>query len=184
MARDRLLPFSRALASVSPVSKTPVLPVIVIGAAAMAILVANINLPKLVELVTMIAVLWANLAYLIVTAAPVAPARAGVAAAGAADAGVFSLGRFGIPVNVAALLWSAFMVINVGWPRAAVYGAAWQTRFAPVILTTILVTTALVASARLRTSGSERPRERSAPAKRRARERVGESEGRSPSDRT
>ena len=57
MARDQLLPFSRALASVSPVSKTPVLPVLVIGAAAMAILAANINLPKLVELVTMIAVL-------------------------------------------------------------------------------------------------------------------------------
>src|SRR6185503_5028362 len=36
MARDRLLPFSRALASVSPISKTPVLPVLVIGAAAMA----------------------------------------------------------------------------------------------------------------------------------------------------
>jgi hypothetical protein len=35
------------------------------------------------------------------------------------------------------------MVINVGWPRAAVYGAAWQTRFAPIILTTILVATAL-----------------------------------------
>jgi hypothetical protein len=32
--------------------------------------------------------------------------------------------------------------------------------------------------------GGSEPRERSAPAKRRARERVGESEGRSPSDKT
>jgi len=150
MARDRLLPFSRALASVSPVSKTPVLPVLVIGAAAMAILVANINLPKLVELVTMIAVLWANLAYLIVTAALLRRRRQGwPGIASARDAGVFSLGKFGIPVNVAALLWSAFMVTNVGWPRAAVYGAAWQTRFAPIILTTILVATAIAASALL-----------------------------------
>jgi urea carboxylase system permease len=155
MARDRLLPFSRALASVSPVSKTPVLPVIVIGAAAMAILAANINLPKLVELVTMIAVLWANLAYLIVTAALLRRRVQGWPAVKAGDAGVFSLGRFGIPVNVAAVLWSAFMVINVGWPRAAVYGAEWQTRFAPIILTTILVTTALVASARQAAIGTQ-----------------------------
>ena len=147
MARDRLLPFSRALASVSPVSKTPVLPVVVVGAAAMAILVANINLPKLVELVTMIAVLWANLAYLIVTAALLRRRLQGWPGARTGGAGVFALGRFGIPVNVAALLWSSFMVINVGWPRVAVYGAEWQTRFAPIILTTILVAVALAASA-------------------------------------
>ena len=149
MARDRLLPFSRALALVSPVSKTPILPVIVVGAAAMAILVANINLPKLVELVTMIAVLWANLAYLIVTAALLRKRLHGWPGARAGEAGVFALGRFGIPVNVAALLWSSFMVINVGWPRVAVYGAEWQTRFAPIILTTILVGFAVAASAYL-----------------------------------
>ena len=62
---------------------------------------------------------------------------------------MFSLGRFGIPVNMAAVLWSSFMVVNVGWPRAAVYGAAWQTRFAPIILTAILVATAIAASASL-----------------------------------
>jgi hypothetical protein len=28
----------------------------------------------------------------------------------------FSLGRFGLPVNVLALLWSVFMVVNVGCP--------------------------------------------------------------------
>ena len=60
---------------------------------------------------------------------------------------MFSLGRFGIPLNMAALLWSSFRVVNVGWPRAAVYGAAWQTRFAPIILTTILVASAIAASA-------------------------------------
>jgi hypothetical protein len=108
--------------------------------------------------VTMIAVLWANLAYLIVTAALLrrrwqgwpfdgAQGRPGPPTGGNKD--VFSLGRFGIPVNMAALLWSSFMVVNVGWPRVAVYGAAWQTRFAPIILTTILVATAIAASASL-----------------------------------
>ena len=41
-----------------------------------------------------------------------------------------------------------------------------------------------VADRRQRASAASEPRERSAPAKRRARERVGESEGRSPSDKT
>jgi len=40
----------------------------------------------------------------------------------------FSLGRFGLPVNVLAMLWSVFMVVNVGWPRTLIYGEA--NRFA------------------------------------------------------
>jgi urea carboxylase system permease len=136
MARDGLLPFSRALAHVSPTSRTPVVPALVAGAGAIAILVANVNLPKLVELVTMVAVLWANLAYLLVTVTllvrrlsrrsrpepPAAPGR-------------FSLGRFGLPLNIAAVLWGAFMVTNVGWPREEVFGPQWQHRFAPALLT-------------------------------------------------
>jgi hypothetical protein len=34
-------------------------------------------------------------------------------------------------VNAAAVAWSAFMIVNVGWPRAATYGPLWQHRFAP-----------------------------------------------------
>jgi urea carboxylase system permease len=140
MARDRLLPFSAALSSVSPISKTPVLPVVVVGSGAIAILIANVNLPKLVELVTMIAVLWANLAYLVVSAALLWRRMHGwPAAAGPIRANRFSLGRLGIPVNAAAVLWSAFMILNVGWPRPEVYGAQWQHRFAPLILTATLV---------------------------------------------
>jgi len=39
------------------------------------------------------------------------------------------------------------MVVNIGWPRSAIYGEAWQHRFAPLMLTTILVATAVVAAA-------------------------------------
>jgi hypothetical protein len=31
------------------------------------------------------------------------------------------------------------MIVNVGWPRAATYGPLWQHRFAPLILTVVLV---------------------------------------------
>ena len=142
MARDRFLPYSRRLAVVSPVWKTPVLPVFLVGAAAMTILIVNINLPKLVELVTMVAVLWANLAYLIVTAVLLKNRLEGWPDPTAPGMGHFSLGRSGLPINIAALIWSAFMVVNVGWPRAAVYGSEWQHRFAPAILTVVLVAAA------------------------------------------
>jgi urea carboxylase system permease len=147
MARDGLLPYSRSLASVSQVSKTPIVPAFIVGIAATVILVANINLPKLIELVTMVAALWANLAYLIVAALLLRRRLQGWPRADANVNGHFSLGRWGIPVNVAALAWSAFMVVNIGWPRAAIYGPLWQHRFAPLMLTVILVGTALIASA-------------------------------------
>ena len=144
---------------------------IVTGVAAMAILIVNVDLPKLIELVTLIAALWANLAYLIVTARSVEKAPQGWPNADRARRAHFSLGRWAIPVNVAAVLWSVFMVVNIGWPRAAVYGPEWQHRFAPVILTAILVVTALVA-ARGRTvdprrSVADTPRPRSKPSDRR-----------------
>jgi amino acid transporter len=146
MARDGLLPCSRSLASVSQSSKTPILPVFIVGIAATAILVANIHLPKLIELVTMIAALWANLAYLIVTALLLRKRLRGWPYRDANENRYFSLGRWGIPINIAALVWSALMVVNIGWPRAEIYGGQWQHRFAPVILTSILVLTAAVAA--------------------------------------
>jgi urea carboxylase system permease len=138
MARDGWLPCSSALARVSPRLRTPILPVLLVGALAIAVLVANINLPKIVELVTMVAVLWANLAYLLVNAAVLWRRRLSWPPTGA-PSGVFSLGAFGVPVNAAAVLWSAFMVVNVGWPRADTYGPLWQHRFAPLLLTATLL---------------------------------------------
>ena len=80
MARDGRLPYAAALSHVSPRFRTPVLPAVIVGAAAIGVLVVNVNLPRIVELVTMVAVLWANLAYLLVNASLLRPAAPGVAA--------------------------------------------------------------------------------------------------------
>jgi urea carboxylase system permease len=138
MARDGGLPFSSTLARVSPTFRTPIAPAVLVGALAMVVLVVNVNLPKIVELVTMVAVLWANLAYLIVGAGLLWRRRHAWPPPGA-PRGLFSLGRFGVPVNAAAVLWSTFMIVNVGWPRAATYGPLWQHRFAPLMLTAVLL---------------------------------------------
>jgi amino acid transporter len=156
MARDGLLPCSDVLSRVSPESKTPIAPAVIVGALAIGILVANTNLPKIVELVTMIAVLWANLAYLLVSAAELwtrvrrphsAPRGEPRTNTDEHGRGLFSLGRFAIPINAAAVVWSAAMIVNVGWPRAGTYGAEWQHRFAPIILTAVLLLAGLAVRA-------------------------------------
>ncbi|HRN57342.1 MAG TPA: APC family permease, partial [Agriterribacter sp.] len=138
MGRDRRLPFSRSLSEVSHKTRVPVLATLLCGLAAIIILVVNIRFPKVFELVTSIAILWANLAYWIVVALQlknrIASARSGVKT----DAR-FNLGKWGFPVNILALIWSTFMVVNVSWPRTATYGTEWYNQYAAWIYTAGLV---------------------------------------------
>jgi urea carboxylase system permease len=138
MGRDRCLPFSKSLSEVSAKTHTPVLATLLCGLAALIILAVNLQFPKVFELVTSIAILWANLAYWIVVALQlknrIISARKGVDT----DA-KFSLGKWGLPVNILALIWSTFMVINVSWPRTATYGFEWYNQYAAWIYTTVLI---------------------------------------------
>jgi urea carboxylase system permease len=133
MARDGKLPFSGGFAKVSRATHIPVIPAITVGVGAILILVVNVTFPKIVELITAIAILWANLAYLLVVAAMLWHRLSGRTEARQRG---FSLGRSGLAVNVLAMFWSAFMVVNVSWPRAAVYGE--ENRFAAVRYTAAL----------------------------------------------
>ncbi len=68
MGRDGCLPFSKSLSEVSSKTQTPVLATLLCGLGAIIILAMNLQFPKVFELVTSIAILWANLAYWIVVA--------------------------------------------------------------------------------------------------------------------
>ena len=35
------------------------------------------------------------------------------------------MGRWGLLVNIVAVVWGAGMALNLAWPREAVYGAPW-----------------------------------------------------------
>jgi urea carboxylase system permease len=142
MARDNNLPMSATLARVYGGSGTPIVAAVLVGVVAASMLVANIAFPELINAVLYIAIVWANLAYLLVTAPllvrrlrswPTRTARA-----------KFLLGRWGLPVNVLAVLWGVFMVVNMSWPRSAVYGDTWYEQFAPPLFTAILVSAGLV----------------------------------------
>ena len=138
MGRDGCLPFSKSLSEVSSKTQTPVLATLLCGLGAIIILAMNLQFPKVFELVTSIAILWANLAYWIVVALQlknrIISARNGVDT----DAR-FNLGKWGLPVNILALIWSSFMVINVSWPRTATYGLEWYHQYAAWIYTAGLI---------------------------------------------
>jgi urea carboxylase system permease len=138
MGRDGLLPFSKSLSAVSSKTQTPVLATLLCGLAAIIILAMNLQVPKVFELVTSIAILWANLAYWIVVALQLK--NRFILARHAGDTGArFSLGKWGFFVNILALIWSSFMVINVSWPRAATYGSEWYHQYAAWMYTAVLI---------------------------------------------
>jgi urea carboxylase system permease len=138
MGRDGCLPFSGSLSEVSSKTQIPVLATLLCGLGAIIILAMNLQFPKVFELVTSIAILWANLAYWIVVAVQLKnrfiSARHGVDT----DAR-FNLGKWGFPVNILALVWSTFMVINVSWPRTATYGLEWYNQYSAWIYTAGLI---------------------------------------------
>jgi urea carboxylase system permease len=140
MARDNNLPFSAALGRVSAASRTPIIPALAAGVLAAAILVANVDFPNVIKVVTAVAILWANLAYLLVTAALLLRRwRGWPVHCGPGVEGVFALGRWGLPVNFLAATWCLFTVVNVGWPRPEVYGNAWYHRYGALLYTAGLV---------------------------------------------
>jgi urea carboxylase system permease len=138
MGRDGFLPFSRSLSKVSSKTHTPVLATLLCGLGAIIILAINLQFPKVFELVTSIAILWANLAYWIVVALQLKNRFILARYGGDTDA-KFNLGKWGFPVNILALIWSSFMVINVSWPRTATYGFEWYQQYAAWIYTAGLI---------------------------------------------
>ena len=124
MARDNALPAGAVLAKIDPKRKTPVVPAIVIGVASVLILVVNIGTPEIFTAVTSVAVIMIYVAYVLVTGPLLIKRLRGEwPDADGKRSGYFSLGRWGLPVNIIAVLWGAGMALNLAWPREAVYGS-------------------------------------------------------------
>ncbi|MBF6129884.1 APC family permease [Nocardia brasiliensis] len=126
MARDNALPFGEKLARVHPKTQTPVIPAVLIGVLAALILVVNIGQPKIFTVLTSIAIIMIYLAYLMVTGPMLSRRLRGQwppkeLAAG----GYFTMGRWGLVVNIVAVVWGVGMALNLAWPRQSVYGTPW-----------------------------------------------------------
>jgi urea carboxylase system permease len=141
MARDNAMPAARQLAHVAEASRTPILPAIVLGLAGCMFLVINIGFPKLMETLVAVSIAWANLAYLFVTVPMLLERlrRTRISGNGLMNAGLFSMGRWGLPVNAFAVLWGIFVVFNVSWPRSEIYGTEWYRRFGAPLATVAML---------------------------------------------
>ncbi|MDT7607375.1 MAG: hypothetical protein QOI50_5574 [Pseudonocardiales bacterium] len=169
MARDRVLPFSAQLAKVSGRTGTPVVPTIVSGVLAAALLAVNIGNPALFLALTSVCIMLMYLAYLMVTVPMLVQRLRGRLATGELDETgrpLFSMGRWGTLVNAVAVLYGLGMAINLGWPRAEVFdpeGGHWYLQFLGPIALGVTALLGLIAYAAQRrdyhaTIGSPQPR--------------------------
>jgi urea carboxylase system permease len=140
MARDNNLPFARSLARVQHETRTPIVPAVLTGILAAIILLLNTNLPRIIETLCSVALIWANLAYLMVTFPLLLMRLRGWPGKLATDgASRFCLGRWGIAINALAVVWGLALVVNMSWPRAEFYGTDPLGRFAAVLSTGVLL---------------------------------------------
>jgi amino acid transporter len=121
MGRDGKLPYASAIAKVHGKSKTPLVPSIVIGVLTIALLVLNVGNQRAFFVLTSVAIIMFYIAYMCVTV-PLLIARLRGRWPSPDHGPYFSLGRWGLPVNILAVVFQTGVMINLAWPRAAVYG--------------------------------------------------------------
>ncbi|MET3805791.1 urea carboxylase system permease [Nakamurella sp. UYEF19] len=128
MSRDEVLPFSKKLGKVSKNGATAVAAVVV-GVLAVALLVVNLGNTGVFTALTSVCIVLLYLAYLMVTVPMLIRRINGTWERSAAERAtmdetgrpLFSLGRFGFVINLIAVLFGVAMMVNLAWPRPAVY---------------------------------------------------------------
>ncbi|HEX3788775.1 MAG TPA: amino acid permease [Pseudonocardiaceae bacterium] len=139
MARDNRLPFSRQMGKVSKRAKTPALPAIITGVLTIALLAVNIGNQRVFYILTSVAIILFYIPYLMVTG-PMLLRRLRGNWPKPDHGQHFSLGRWGIVVNIFAVLYGAAMTVNLAWPRAAVYGSDhWYFQWGAVVFVVAIV---------------------------------------------
>ncbi|MBM9509387.1 amino acid permease [Actinacidiphila acididurans] len=140
MARDGALPFAPVLARVSPRTGQPAAPTLVVGALSAALLLLSFASPEAWLAIGTTCIVMLYLAYSMVTGPLLLRRLRGELPSGTDESGapLFSLGRWGVPVNLLALLYGLTMTVNLAWPRAAVYdpsGGHWYFQwFSPLFV--------------------------------------------------
>jgi amino acid transporter len=138
MGRDGRLPFASAIARVHGRSKTPLVPSIVIGVVTILLLILNVGNQKAFFVLTSVAIIMFYIAYLCVTG-PLLIARLRGTWPTPEHGPYFSLGRWGLPVNVLAVVFQVGVMVNLAWPRPAVYGnSAWYYQWGAFVFVGVL----------------------------------------------
>jgi amino acid transporter len=121
MGRDNRLPYASAIARVHGKSKTPLVPSIVIGVITILLLVLNVGNQRAFFVLTSVAIIMFYIAYLCVTG-PLLIKRLRGKWPTPEHGPYFKLGRWGVVVNLLAVIFQIGVMVNLAWPRPAVYG--------------------------------------------------------------
>jgi urea carboxylase system permease len=136
MARDNRLPAGSAVARVSGHRKVPIVPALVTGTLTLVLMLINVGNQNAFLVITSIAIIMFYIAYLGVTA-PMLIRRLRGDWPKPDHGPYFSLGRWGLPVNIAAVAYGTLVAINIAWPRNSVYNALgtphWYWQWSPVL---------------------------------------------------
>ena len=129
-------PFGSQVARVSGHRKVPIVPALVTGILAIVLLAINVGNQSAFLVITGIAIIMFYLAYLGVTG-PMLVRRLRGDWPKPDHGPFFSLGRWGLPVNIAAVVYGALVAINIAWPRNAVYNSVgtphWYFQWSPIL---------------------------------------------------
>jgi urea carboxylase system permease len=140
MGRDNSLPFGKQLSSVSGSRRVPIVPALTTGAIAMIILASNWANPRAFTIIISMGIILMYIAYLGVTTQLLRKRLEGWPGnLPDAQDGLFSLGRYGVIVNIGAILYGAAMVINLEWPRESFYGPLNYQKYGPIGATIIVI---------------------------------------------
>ena len=125
MARDHRLPASSILSKVNGRTGTPIWPSVLVGLACIAILVVNVGNSAIFATLASVCIILIYLAYLMVTGPLLYRRLRGWpknrSLVDTEGKPLFSLGRYGIPINLVAVCYGALMIVNLGWPRAEIF---------------------------------------------------------------
>ena len=145
MARDNALPFGEKIATVNPKTQTPIVPAVTIGVISVIILIINIGQPKIFTVLTSIAIIMIYLAYLMVTGPMLKKRFQGQwPPPDLKEGGYFTMGRWGMLVNIVAVVWGVGMALNLAWPRSAVYGDPWYNTWGAFVYIGVILGAGLV----------------------------------------
>lgn len=141
MARDNAFPGSRFVSKVNKRVKVPVVPTILVAAIAILILLFNMGQPQIFLVVSGTTIILALVSYLLVVAPFAAKRVSGQWSR--PPKGYFTLGKLGPVVAVLAVVWAVVMIINIAWPRPAVYNPAepfhWYLQWGGVLAPAVML---------------------------------------------
>jgi urea carboxylase system permease len=128
MARDGRLPGGASLARVSGRARVPIVPALFVGAMSLVLLAVNIANQSAFATLTSVAIIMFYLPYLAVTGSMLLKRLRGEWPR-PEHGPYFNLGRWGLPINLFAVVYGTLIAFEIAWPRAAVYGTKWYFRF-------------------------------------------------------